>query len=90
MPHQFGYLPLEFPPIRKIFPPTRTSPASMTDPATVALLAAQDGDPAAFETFVRITRSDVTGYCRYLGDPDHVDDLVQDTYLRALRSLGTF
>jgi RNA polymerase sigma-70 factor, ECF subfamily len=62
----------------------------MTDQATAALAAAQDGDPSAFETFIRLTRPDVTGYCRYLGDPDHVDDLVQDTYLRALRSLATY
>jgi RNA polymerase sigma-70 factor (ECF subfamily) len=61
----------------------------MTDP-TSALLAAQDGDPAAFDRFVRLTVNDVTPYCRYLGDRDHLDDLVQDTYLRALRSLHTF
>jgi RNA polymerase sigma-70 factor (ECF subfamily) len=58
--------------------------------ATHALIAAQDGDPAAFERFVRLTIDDVTPYCRYLGDRDHLDDLVQDTYLRALRSLHTY
>ena len=62
----------------------------MTDATTVALVAAQDGDPNGFETFVHLTRRDVTGYCRYLGDAEHLDDLVQDTYLRALRSLRTF
>lgn len=62
----------------------------MTDPATKALLAAQDGDPAGFETFVNLTQNDVNRYCRYLGDPDHSDDVVQDTYLRALRSLHTY
>jgi RNA polymerase sigma-70 factor (ECF subfamily) len=61
----------------------------MTDP-TSALLAAQDGDPAAFDRFVRLTLNDVTPYCRYLGDRDHLDDLIQDTYLRALRSLHTY
>jgi RNA polymerase sigma-70 factor (ECF subfamily) len=61
----------------------------MHDP-THALLAAQDGDPAAFDRFVRLTTDDVTPYCRYLGDRDHLDDLVQDTYLRALRSLHTY
>ena len=65
-------------------------PPLMTDPATAALVAAQDGDPAAFETFIRLTRTDVTRYCHHLGDPGQVDDLVQDTYLRALRSLGGF
>lgn len=61
----------------------------MSDP-TQALIAAQDGDPGAFDRFVRLTINDVTPYCRYLGDHDHLDDLVQDTYLRALRSLHTY
>jgi RNA polymerase sigma-70 factor (ECF subfamily) len=58
--------------------------------ATHALIAAQDGDPTAFDRFVRLTIDDVRPYCRYLGDRDHLDDLVQDTYLRALRSLNTY
>jgi RNA polymerase sigma-70 factor (ECF subfamily) len=61
----------------------------MNDP-THALLAAQDGDPTAFDRFVRLTINEVTPYCCYLGDRDHLDDLVQDTYLRALRSLHTY
>jgi RNA polymerase sigma-70 factor (ECF subfamily) len=61
----------------------------MTDP-TRALLAAQDGDPVAFERFIRLTTRDVTRFCAYLGDPDHAEDLVQETYLRALRSLHTY
>jgi len=61
----------------------------MTD-ATRLLLAAQDGDPEAFARFVASTSTDVARYCHYLGDVDHVDDLVQDTFLRALRSLHTF
>lgn len=62
----------------------------MPHDTTTELLAAQDGDPAAFERFMQLTLRDVTRYCRYLGDADHVDDLVQDTYLRALRSLHTY
>jgi RNA polymerase sigma-70 factor, ECF subfamily len=61
----------------------------MTDP-TRDLLAAQDGNPTAFQRFVEQTLGDVTRFCGYLGERDHVDDLVQDTYLRALRSLHTF
>ena len=61
----------------------------MSEP-TQALIAARDGDPDAFDRFVRLSIDDVTRYCRYLGDADHVDDLVQDTYLRALRSLHTY
>ena len=62
----------------------------MLDAATTQLLAAQDGDPVGFERFVQLTVGDVTRFCRYLGDANHVDDLVQDTYLRALRSLNTY
>lgn len=61
----------------------------MLDP-TRELIAAQDGDPTAFERFVQQTLSDVTRFCCYLGDRVHVDDLVQETYLRALRSLHTY
>lgn len=61
----------------------------MTEP-TRQLLAAQDGDPAAFEQFIRLTMRDVVRFCTYLAGPQLADDLVQDTYLRALRSLHTF
>lgn len=62
----------------------------MTDAATRALLAAQDGDPAGFERFVQLTLLDVTRYCRYLGSSDTYEDLVQETYLKALRSLAGY
>ena len=58
--------------------------------ATDDLLAAQDGDPRAFERFVRATRSDVARFCRYVNRDGDVDDLVQETYLRALRTMGRF
>jgi RNA polymerase sigma-70 factor, ECF subfamily len=61
----------------------------MSDP-TADLLAAQDGDPSAFRRFVEHTMLDVTRFCAYMGDRQHVDDQVQETYLRALRSLHTF
>ncbi|QLH26608.1 sigma-70 family RNA polymerase sigma factor [Streptomyces sp. Rer75] len=65
----------------------------MRDDATVTAwaLAARDGDPAAVEQFVRATRADVRRYVAHLsGDPQAADDLVQDTYVRALRSLPRF
>ncbi|MFI0820849.1 sigma-70 family RNA polymerase sigma factor [Streptomyces sp. NPDC021098] len=65
----------------------------MRDDATVTAwaLAARDGDPAAVEQFVRATRADVRRYVAHLsGDPQAADDLVQDTYMRALRSLPRF
>lgn len=60
------------------------------DDATTALLEAADGDPRAFERLVALTTPDITRFCAYLGDPDDIEDLVQDTYLRAFRSLGTY
>lgn len=60
------------------------------DDATLALAAAQDGSATAFEAFVQLTRSDVTRYCRYLSDRDRYEDDVQETFLQALRSLGTY
>ncbi|MFC8451452.1 sigma-70 family RNA polymerase sigma factor [Kitasatospora sp. NPDC057223] len=54
-------------------------------------LAARDGDPTAVETFVRATHKDVWRYVAHLSaDPQSADDLTQDTYLRALRSLPGF
>lgn len=60
------------------------------DALTRTLLAAQRGDDAALERFVRATQHDVAALCRYLGDADSVDDLVQETYQRAFRSLHRF
>lgn len=60
------------------------------DALTRNLLAAQRGDDAALERFVRATQHDVAALCRYLGDPDSVDDLVQETYHRAFLSLHRF
>lgn len=60
------------------------------DAVTRALLDAQRGDRAALERFVRSTQHDVATLCRYLGDRDNVDDLVQETYQRAFTSLHRF
>ncbi|WP_431683078.1 sigma-70 family RNA polymerase sigma factor [Kitasatospora sp. KL5] len=76
--------------------PTRPRSArcrTLRDDATVTAwaLAARDGDPAAVERFVRATRQDVCRYVAYLsGEPQAADDLTQDTYVRALRSLPRF
>lgn len=40
--------------------------------------------------FVRRTQGEVWRLCSILGTPDDVEDLMQDTYLRALRSVSTF
>ncbi|MYT41687.1 sigma-70 family RNA polymerase sigma factor [Streptomyces rimosus subsp. rimosus ATCC 10970] len=58
---------------------------------TAWALAARTGDEAAVERFVRATQLDVRRYVTHLsGDAQAADDLVQDTYLRALRSLPRF
>ncbi len=51
---------------------------------------ARSGDPEALETFVRRTQRDVFAVCRNLGDVDTVEDLVQDTYARAIRSIDSY
>ncbi|WP_421117945.1 sigma-70 family RNA polymerase sigma factor [Aquihabitans daechungensis] len=51
---------------------------------------AAHGDRAAEEAFVARTIDDVWRYCRHLMGPAHADDATQATYLRALRSLGSF
>jgi RNA polymerase sigma-70 factor (ECF subfamily) len=59
--------------------------------ATAWALAARAGDTDAVEQFVRALHHDVLRYVSYLcADPQAVDDLAQDTFLRALGSLHRF
>ena len=60
------------------------------DPLSQLLVDARDGNPAAFEELVQRTADDVWSLCRSLGDPDTAEDLVQETYERALRSLRRY
>ncbi|MEO1060944.1 MAG: sigma-70 family RNA polymerase sigma factor [Actinomycetota bacterium] len=57
---------------------------------TELALRARDGDQRALAELVGISQHDVRTVCTHLGDPDTVDDLVQDTYFRAFRSLPGF
>jgi RNA polymerase sigma-70 factor (ECF subfamily) len=57
---------------------------------TALALAAGRGDRSALERFVRETQADVWRYCRHLVGPAHADDLTQDTFARAIRSLPSF
>ncbi|BAJ32783.1 MULTISPECIES: sigma-70 family RNA polymerase sigma factor [Kitasatospora] len=73
--------------------PTNARSAPRVDDAEVTAwaLAARGGDPVAVERFVRATRADVWRFvARLSGEPQAADDLTQDTYLRALRSLPRF
>jgi RNA polymerase sigma-70 factor (ECF subfamily) len=65
-------------------PPTGAPP---TDEVTLLALRAARGDQPAMAAFIRATQADVWRLCAYLADRDTADDLTQDTYLRAIRSL---
>ncbi|MHC3473244.1 sigma-70 family RNA polymerase sigma factor [Streptomyces sp. 7R007] len=79
---------------------TSTLPATPADPIgtpcvdesiTAWALAARAGDADAVERFVRALHRDVLRYVAHLcADPQAVDDLAQDTFLRALGSLHRF
>lgn len=53
-------------------------------------LAAQQGDRDAAAAFIHATTAQLRRMLRYLGDPEHVDDLVQETYLRAFAALPRY
>lgn len=53
-------------------------------------LAAQQGDRDAATAFIRATTAQLRRLLRYLGDPEHVEDLVQETYLRAFSTLPRY
>lgn len=60
------------------------------DHLTRLLLDARDGDSRALERFVAETQGDVWRLCRYLGDARDADDLSQEVYERAIRSLHRY
>jgi len=60
------------------------------DDWTSLALAAKAGDDRALHTLVRVTQPHVWRLCAHLGDREAADDLTQETYLRALRSLAGY
>jgi RNA polymerase sigma-70 factor, ECF subfamily len=53
-------------------------------------LAARAGDRAAATAFIRATTRDVHRFLNHLADPGDIEDLAQETYLRAMRALPRF
>lgn len=60
------------------------------DDLTRLALAAREGDDHATAEFVRRTQPAVWRLCAALGSGSDTEDLVQDTYLRAVRGLPSF
>jgi len=59
-------------------------------PITALALAAGAGDRAALAAFIRATQRDVYRFLTHISDRSEAEDLTQETYLRALRSLPSF
>ncbi|MFF4319342.1 sigma-70 family RNA polymerase sigma factor [Streptomyces sp. NPDC001568] len=87
MTHALPTLPTVPRPVGTRLPHTPDSDAAVTRLA----LAARDGDPVKTDRFVRALHRDVWRYVAYLSsDSQAADDLTQDVFLRALRSLPRF
>ena len=62
----------------------------MDDQLLALVDAAREGDNVAVRELVRRTQPAIWRLCNVLGSPGEEDDLVQDTYLRAFRSLPNY
>jgi RNA polymerase sigma-70 factor (ECF subfamily) len=60
------------------------------DELTATALRARRGDAGAAAAFVQATQGDVWRLCAHLGSRADADDLTQETYARAFRSLHRF
>lgn len=63
---------------------------SADDEITRWALAARTGDRAAAAAFIRATQRDVHRFVAHLAGHAEAEDLTQETYLRAMRSLPRF
>lgn len=57
---------------------------------TELALAAKTGDRGALESFIASTQRDVWRFIAHLSSVRYADDLTQETYLRALKSIRRF
>jgi RNA polymerase sigma-70 factor (ECF subfamily) len=60
------------------------------DDLSRVMLAAAAGDRVARDGVVTAVTDDVRRLCRYLGDEDSVDDLVQESFERIMRALPSY
>ena len=60
------------------------------DDVTGLALGARDGDRTALAELVRRTQADVWRFCAHLAGHTQADDLTQEVYARALRSLANY
>ncbi|MGJ6126730.1 RNA polymerase sigma factor SigC [Mycolicibacterium sp. Y3] len=60
------------------------------DQVTQLAKSASRGDRAALSKFIEATQRDVWRTVAYLADPASADDLTQETFLRAIKSLPRF
>ena len=60
------------------------------DRLTSALLLARDGDDQALTTAIRVGQAEVARFLRPLVDANDLDDVVQDTFVRAYRALPRY
>ncbi len=66
-------------------------PSGPDDSSTRLAIAAREGDTIALDHLIRALQRDVRRYVAYLSaDPQSADDLTQETFLRALKSLHRF
>lgn len=60
------------------------------DERTTLLVAAQDGDRSALAAFIRASEPEVWRLARHLVGPEAADDVTQEVFIRAWRSLPRF
>jgi RNA polymerase sigma-70 factor, ECF subfamily len=60
------------------------------DELTALLHRAATGDRLALAGFIRASQADVWRFCAHLVDPGSADDLTQEVYVRAMRSMHRF
>jgi RNA polymerase sigma-70 factor, ECF subfamily len=63
---------------------------ALVDALTSLAMAARSGDTSELEAFVRVAYGPVWGLCARLVDEQSADDLAQETFVRAIRSLRQF